>query len=234
MIEGENALAPLRDLARSASRSPSTTLAAGYSTLASLVRFPVHTLKLDRALIRDIDSNPDAARVVRAVIRMAHDLGRRVVAEGVDNFAALRFLREAECDEAQGFLLAKPMPAASSAACSRPGARRNARALAPLTQARSVTLSRAWLSALRGLFHDHAEVHPRSAELRADRIFLLSKQRRELLTRQAGGALARVRACSHVLGDSASSPVAAGVAAAAVRRRPASASWRDRARAGPP
>jgi diguanylate cyclase (GGDEF)-like protein len=111
MIEGENALAPLRDLGAIGLTLALDDFGSGYSTLASLVRFPVHTLKLDRALIRDIDSNPDAARVVRAVIRMAHELGRRVVAEGVDNYAALRFLRESECDEAQGFLLAKPMPA---------------------------------------------------------------------------------------------------------------------------
>ncbi len=111
MIEGENALAPLRDLGAIGLTLALDDFGSGYSTLASLVRFPVNTLKLDRALIRDIDSNPDAARVVRAVIRMAHELGRRVVAEGVDNYGALRLLREAECDEAQGFLLAKPMPA---------------------------------------------------------------------------------------------------------------------------
>jgi len=111
MIEGENAIAPLRDLGAIGLTLALDDFGSGYSTLASLVRFPVNTLKLDRALIRDIDSNPDAARVVRAVIRMAHDLGRRVVAEGVDNHAALRFLREFDCDEAQGFLLAKPMTA---------------------------------------------------------------------------------------------------------------------------
>ncbi len=111
MIEGENALAPLRDLGAIGLTLALDDFGSGYSTLASLIRFPVQTLKLDRALIRDIDSNPDAARVVRAVIRMAHELGRRVVAEGVDSWAALRFLREAECDEAQGFILAKPMSA---------------------------------------------------------------------------------------------------------------------------
>ncbi len=110
MIEGENAIAPLRDLGAIGLTLALDDFGSGYSTLASLVRFPVNTVKLDRALIRDIDSNPDAARVVRAVIRMAHEMGRRVVAEGVDNPAALRVLREAECDEAQGFLLAKPMP----------------------------------------------------------------------------------------------------------------------------
>jgi diguanylate cyclase (GGDEF)-like protein len=109
MIEGENAIAPLRDLCAIGLTLALDDFGSGYSTLASLVRFPVNTVKLDRALVRDIDSNPDAARVVRAVIRMAHEMGRRVVAEGVDNPAALRLLREAECDEAQGFLLAKPM-----------------------------------------------------------------------------------------------------------------------------
>jgi diguanylate cyclase (GGDEF)-like protein len=112
MIEGENALAPLRDLAAIGLTLALDDFGSGYSTLASLVRFPVQTLKLDRALVRDIDSNPDAASVVRAVIRMAHELGRRVVAEGVDNLGALRVLREADCDEAQGFLLANPMPVA--------------------------------------------------------------------------------------------------------------------------
>jgi diguanylate cyclase (GGDEF)-like protein len=110
MIEGENAIAPLRDLSNIGLTLALDDFGSGYSTLAALVRFPVQTLKLDRSLVRDIDTNPDAARVVRAVIRMAHELGRKVVAEGVDSSAQLRLLREAGCDEAQGFLLAKPMP----------------------------------------------------------------------------------------------------------------------------
>lgn len=112
LIEGENAIAPLRDLGNIGLSLALDDFGSGYSTLAALVRFPVQTLKLDRSLVRDIDTNPDAARVVRAVIRMAHELGRKVVAEGVDSLGQLRLLREAECDEAQGFLLAKPMSAA--------------------------------------------------------------------------------------------------------------------------
>jgi diguanylate cyclase (GGDEF)-like protein len=109
MIEGENAMAPLRDLGAIGLTLSLDDFGSGYSTLASLVRFPASMVKLDRALVKDIDSNPDAARVLRAVIRMAHELGKRVVAEGVDRPGVLRVLREVECDEAQGFLLAKPM-----------------------------------------------------------------------------------------------------------------------------
>jgi diguanylate cyclase (GGDEF)-like protein len=111
MIEGENAVAPLRDLGAIGLTLSLDDFGSGYSTLASLVRFPVNIVKLDRALVKDIDANPDAARVLRAVIRMAHELGKRVVAEGVDRPGVLRVLREVECDEAQGFMLAKPMPA---------------------------------------------------------------------------------------------------------------------------
>jgi diguanylate cyclase (GGDEF)-like protein len=112
MIEGDEAIAPLRDLGAIGLTLALDDFGSGYSTLAALVRFPVQTIKLDRSLIREIDTNPDAARVVRAVIRMAHDLGRRVVAEGVDSDSQLNHLIEAECDEVQGFVVAKPLPAA--------------------------------------------------------------------------------------------------------------------------
>lgn len=123
MIEGENAIAPLRDLGAIGLTLSLDDFGSGYSTLASLVRFPVNIVKLDRALVKDIDSNPDAARVLRALIRMAHELGKRVVAEGVDRPGVLSVLREVECDEAKGFLLAKLMTPRSSERCWRRGAR---------------------------------------------------------------------------------------------------------------
>ena len=125
MIEGENALAPLRDLGAIGLTLALDDFGSGYSTLASLVRFPVHTLKLDRALIRDIDSNPDAARVVRAVIRMAHELGRRVVAEGVDNYRRAALPARSRVRRSAGLPAREADACAtSSARCSRPGARR--------------------------------------------------------------------------------------------------------------
>jgi PAS domain S-box-containing protein len=76
----------------------------GYSALGYLTRFPLDTLKLDRSLVRDLGPDPAETGVVGAVISMAHSLGLRVCAEGVDDDEQLQVLRELGCDEVQGFL----------------------------------------------------------------------------------------------------------------------------------
>ena len=83
----------------------------GYSSLSYLPRFPLDVLKMDRCFVRDVDSDPSAAGIASAVIAMAHCLGARVVAEGVDAEEQLRFLRDQGCDEAQGFLFSGAVPA---------------------------------------------------------------------------------------------------------------------------
>ena len=83
----------------------------GYSSLTYLRRFPVDVLKLDRSFIEHITDQVEARAVVKAVIRLGHDLGLTVVAEGVEDEHQLAWLREWGCDAAQGFLLARPMPA---------------------------------------------------------------------------------------------------------------------------
>ncbi|MGH8972276.1 MAG: putative bifunctional diguanylate cyclase/phosphodiesterase [Acidimicrobiia bacterium] len=83
----------------------------GYSSLTYLRRFPVDVLKLDRSFIEHIADQVEARAVVKAVIRLGHDLGLTVVAEGVEEEDQLGWLREWGCDAAQGFLLARPMPA---------------------------------------------------------------------------------------------------------------------------
>jgi diguanylate cyclase (GGDEF)-like protein len=83
----------------------------GYSSLTYLRRFPVDVLKLDRSFIEHIAHQVEARAVVKAVIRLGHDLGLTVVAEGVEDEDQLGWLREWGCDAAQGFLLARPMPA---------------------------------------------------------------------------------------------------------------------------
>ncbi len=75
----------------------------GYSSLNYLRRFPVDTLKIDRAFIRDIDSNDQGASLVAAVISLGHSLGLRVVGEGVEREAQLRMLQGHGCDLIQGF-----------------------------------------------------------------------------------------------------------------------------------
>ena len=83
----------------------------GYSSLSYLRRLPAKELKVDRAFITDIASSADARAVVDAVIKLAHALGLRVVAEGVETQAQQLILLEMGCDEFQGYLFAKPMSA---------------------------------------------------------------------------------------------------------------------------
>jgi EAL domain-containing protein (putative c-di-GMP-specific phosphodiesterase class I) len=83
----------------------------GYSSLEYLKRFPVDSLKIDRTFINGIDTDPDNAAIVRAAISMAHSMGLKVVAEGVETEEQLLYLHKLRCDLIQGYLLGRPMPA---------------------------------------------------------------------------------------------------------------------------
>ncbi len=87
----------------------------GYSSLAYLTRFPVSSLKIDRSFVAAVTQDPHAAAIVRTVIEMAHTLGFTVVAEGIETSAQAEYLRAHRCDFAQGYLFARPMPAAELA-----------------------------------------------------------------------------------------------------------------------
>jgi len=82
----------------------------GFSSLSYLKNLPIDKVKVDRSFVRDVTDNADDAAITRAIISMAHNLGMRVVAEGVETQAQLDFLLQNQCDEFQGFLLARPMP----------------------------------------------------------------------------------------------------------------------------
>lgn len=81
----------------------------GYSSLSYLHHFPVDALKIDRSFIRKMSSDEDSAEIVRLVVTMAHQLRKRVIAEGVETAEQLARLRTLNCDFAQGFLFSQPM-----------------------------------------------------------------------------------------------------------------------------
>jgi EAL domain-containing protein (putative c-di-GMP-specific phosphodiesterase class I)/CHASE2 domain-containing sensor protein len=83
----------------------------GQSSLSYLQKLPATELKIDRSFVATIATEPRNAIMVRSTIRMAHELGLKVVAEGVEDEACLAALREMGCDLAQGYLIARPMPA---------------------------------------------------------------------------------------------------------------------------
>ncbi|MEP7056352.1 MAG: bifunctional diguanylate cyclase/phosphodiesterase [Caldimonas sp.] len=83
----------------------------GYSSLSYLRKLPAEELKIDRSFVTDLENSADARAVVDAVIKLAHALGLKVVAEGVENKRQQQILIDMECDEMQGFLFAKPMSA---------------------------------------------------------------------------------------------------------------------------
>ena len=88
----------------------------GYSSLAYLTRFPLASLKIDRSFVADALSDAADATIVRTIIDMAHTLGFTVIAEGVELDAQAVFLRKLGCEQAQGYLFARPMPAADFSA----------------------------------------------------------------------------------------------------------------------
>ena len=84
----------------------------GYSSLSHLRRLPFDSLKIDRSFIRDVETDPDDQIITKTIVALGRELNRRVVAEGVETEGQLAFLREQQCDEFQGYLFSRPLPAA--------------------------------------------------------------------------------------------------------------------------
>ncbi len=105
-------LSTLEELRRAGIAIALDDFGTGYSSLAYLRRFPFDKLKIDRGFIATMAEDAGAAAIVQAVIALGRSLGMRVNAEGIETSEQLRLLQLAGCDEAQGYLLGRPMPIA--------------------------------------------------------------------------------------------------------------------------
>lgn len=83
----------------------------GYSSLSHLKRFSVNTLKIDKSFVRDVENNSTDAAIASAIIAMGNSLNLKVIAEGVETEQQMDFLRDNNCDQVQGFLISRPLPA---------------------------------------------------------------------------------------------------------------------------
>ena len=110
---------------------------AGYSSLGYLKRLPVDVLKIDRSFVMNMSSDENDAVIVRSTIDLGHNLGLRVVAEGVEDERRCAPSASLDCDIAQGFYLGRPVPAAELLGILTLSARRlesSARPRAPLAR----------------------------------------------------------------------------------------------------
>lgn len=88
---------------------------SGFSSLGQIRQLPIHKLKIDRSFVNDLRSSNDVGVIVTSIVTLAHNLGMRVVAEGVELMDQLVYLKTAGCDEVQGYFLGRPVPAEDTA-----------------------------------------------------------------------------------------------------------------------
>jgi diguanylate cyclase (GGDEF)-like protein/PAS domain S-box-containing protein len=105
----ENCITTLHQFKEMGIHSSMDDFGTGYSSLSYLQQMPLHTLKIDRAFVKDIQGNGENGEIARAIIAMSHSLGMNVIAEGVETEEQLVFLCEQQCDIIQGFYISKPL-----------------------------------------------------------------------------------------------------------------------------
>jgi EAL domain-containing protein (putative c-di-GMP-specific phosphodiesterase class I) len=108
LAKPEVAARTLRELKRMGVGLALDDFGTGYSSLGYLKHYPFDVLKIDQLFTRNVNRAPEDAAIVRATISLAHNLGMRVLAEGVETASQLRFLARYRCDQLQGYLLSRP------------------------------------------------------------------------------------------------------------------------------
>ena len=111
MHNPQGAIALMNNLHERGVRMSIDDFGTGYSSLSYLKKFKVYKLKIDRSFVHDISTDPEDKVIVSAIINLAKSLGLQTIAEGVETAGQLAFLREQGCDEMQGYLFSKPVPA---------------------------------------------------------------------------------------------------------------------------
>ena len=119
MREPEAAVATMRQLKSVGLKLSLDDFGTGYSSLSYLKRFPLDKIKVDQSFVRGLPSDPDDLAIASAILAMAKALRLRTIAEGVEKNEQLEFLRSQDCDEIQGYLVSKPLPAADFAGLMR-------------------------------------------------------------------------------------------------------------------
>lgn len=111
MMQSPQATETLRAMKKLGTHLAIDDFGTGYSSLSLMQRYPLHKLKVDQSFTRDLATDPNTAALVTAIIAMAQSLGLKVTVEGVETMEQLTFLRTLRCDELQGYLFSRPLPA---------------------------------------------------------------------------------------------------------------------------
>ncbi len=111
MRDAESAIAVVHQLKDMGIACAIDDFGTGYSSLSVLKRFPISKLKIDRSFVMDVITDPNDAAIVDAIVAMAKALKMKVIAEGVEHTQHLEFLRNLGCDQMQGYLFSRPLPA---------------------------------------------------------------------------------------------------------------------------
>jgi EAL domain-containing protein (putative c-di-GMP-specific phosphodiesterase class I) len=109
----EQARLMLNELAQMGIHLSIDDFGTGYSSLSYLKTLPIHKLKIDRSFVHDVAENSDGASIVTAIIGLAHNLGLKVISEGVETQKQMDFLKDHGCDEGQGFYFSQALDTVS-------------------------------------------------------------------------------------------------------------------------